>query len=182
MVKTIARLNDFLQSVGITEPSLLNFGLSDGHSVVCTRYVSSKTDEAASLYFSSGTRFHEYRPGGFYRMERHDKGQDLVLIASEPLTFERGDWVTVPTNSILSINKQTVLIHPIVDKYYQPDPSFSRSAAFVESKGMASTGPDKAVTMKEGAMQTGKPWPGAAVIRSESASSISSDVSVMEGD
>ena len=78
-------------------------------------------------------------------MERHDKGQDLVMVASEPLTFERGDWVTVPTNSILSINKQTVLIHPVVDKYYQPDPSFSRSAAFVESKGMVRRGPEKGV-------------------------------------
>ena len=31
-------------------------------------------------------------------MERLDKGQDIVLVASEPLTFERSDWVTVPTN------------------------------------------------------------------------------------
>ena len=97
-------------------------------------------------------------------MERHDKGQDLVMVASEPLTFERGgyssrksisedslpnhcpegDWVTVPTNSILSIHKQTVLIHPIIDQYYQP-PSYSRSAAFAESKGMVGRGPDATV-------------------------------------
>jgi hypothetical protein len=31
-------------------------------------------------------------------MERQDKGQDIVLVASEPLTFERADWVTVPSN------------------------------------------------------------------------------------
>jgi len=36
-------------------------------------------------------------------MERQDKGQDIVLVASEPLTFERADWVTVPTNCILPI-------------------------------------------------------------------------------
>jgi glutamine amidotransferase len=57
-------------------------------------------------------------------MERRDKGQDIVLVASEPLTFERADWVTVPTNSIfsrlwadlaiLTINGQTVLLHPII--------------------------------------------------------------------
>jgi glutamine amidotransferase len=113
MLGTIARLNTIFQETGTTEPSLLNFAATDGHSVVCTRYVSSRNDEAASLYFSSGTRFHEYREGGFYRMERHDRGQDLVMVASEPLTFEREDWVTVPTNSVLTINKQTVLIHPI---------------------------------------------------------------------
>ena len=36
-------------------------------------------------------------------MERQDKGQDIVLVASEPLTFERADWVTVPTNCTLPI-------------------------------------------------------------------------------
>lgn len=120
MLGTIERLNGFWADTGNDEPSLLNFAATDGHSVVCTRYVSSRTDEAASLYFSSGTRFHEYKEGGFYRMERHDRGQDLVMVASEPLTFERGDWVTVPTNSILSINKQTVLIHPIIGIYFSP--------------------------------------------------------------
>lgn len=133
---TIRRLNELLDSAGVTEPSLLNFAATDGHSVICTRYISSRTDEAASLYFSSGTRFHEYKPGGFYRMERHDRGQDLVMVASEPLTFERGDWVTVPTNSVLTIHKQTVLIHPIVDQYYQPNPSFARSKELVERKGI----------------------------------------------
>ena len=141
MLETISRLNAFLNAAGTDEPSLLNFAATDGHSVVCTRYVSSRTDEAASLYFSSGTRFLEYKAGGFYRMERHDRGQDLIMVASEPLTFERGDWVTVPTNSILSINKQTVLIHPIIDEYYQQDPSYSRSSKFAESKGMVGRGP-----------------------------------------
>ncbi|KAF3908576.1 hypothetical protein ABW21_db0208677 [Orbilia brochopaga] len=157
MLNTITRLNDFCDSADITEPSLLNFAATDGHSVVCTRYISSRTDEAASLYFSSGTRFHEYKHGGFYRMERHDRGQDLVMVASEPLTFERGDWVTVPTNSILSINKQTVLIHPIIDKFYQSDPSYSRSTHLAESKGLVGVGPaDKQVAAEqaEGVLKT----------------------------
>ena len=69
--------------------SLLNFAVTDGHSVICTRYVSSKTDEAASLYFSSGTKWKEGKVKGDFKMERHDKGADIVLVASEPLTFER---------------------------------------------------------------------------------------------
>ncbi|RPA79181.1 YNL191Wp-like protein [Ascobolus immersus RN42] len=146
MLKTIERLNTWLTEAGTVEPSLLNFGATDGHSVVCTRYVSSKTDEAASLFFSSGTKFHEYKPGGFYRMERRDRGQDLVMVASEPLTFERGDWVTVPTNSILSINKQTVLIHPIKDQYYNTNPSYSRSSAFAASRGLVSNSQIKETT------------------------------------
>lgn len=92
MLRTIARLNEFLADLPDPEvpPSLLNFAVTDGHSVICTRYVNSKTDEAASLYFTCGTKWEEYRTGGHFKMERHDKGADIVMVASEPLTFERG--------------------------------------------------------------------------------------------
>ena len=100
---------------------------------------------------SSGTSFHEYQPGHF-RMERKDKGQDIVLVASEPLTFERADWVTVPTNciitsyfrtiltwiAILTINGQTVLLHPIVDEHHVADPLHTRKSGYAESKGQSS--------------------------------------------
>jgi glutamine amidotransferase len=93
-------------------------------------------------------------------MERRDKGQDIVLIASEPLTFERADWVTVPSNcdasyvwtltvATLTINGQTVLLHPIlgicflgrhliVDENYVADPLHVRRKGFAESKGQSS--------------------------------------------
>jgi glutamine amidotransferase len=108
ILKTIERINALIKEVvgekgGETEDSrsLLNFAVTDGESVVCTRYVSSKTDEAASLFFSSGTSWKERtapnatgnrtEPGQRdYIMERRDKGSDIVLVASEPLTFERG--------------------------------------------------------------------------------------------
>lgn len=80
----------------------MNFCVSDGKSIVCTRYVSSKTDEAASLvrmqtkrrladsqYFSTGTSFYEYSPGA-YRMIKADRRQKIIVVASEPLTFEKG--------------------------------------------------------------------------------------------
>ncbi|KAL1955239.1 hypothetical protein VTO42DRAFT_8898 [Malbranchea cinnamomea] len=129
MEKTIRKINEWVASIPqdcieseLETRSLLNFALTDGHTVICTRYVNSKTDEAASLYFSSGTKWREGATKGKFKMERHDKGADVVLVASEPLTFERHNWVTVPTNSILTIHKQTVLIHPIVDDFYR-DPS-----------------------------------------------------------
>lgn len=119
------------------DPSLLNIAITDGNSVVVSRYVTSKTEEAASLYYSSGTRFFEYSPGQ-YRMERKNKGQDIVMVASEPLTFERNDWIAIPTNTILSIKNQTVLLHPIIDEYYQTEPDHPRSSGFAESKGLVS--------------------------------------------
>jgi hypothetical protein len=49
------------------------------------------------------------------------------------------NWVTVPTNSILTIHKQTVMIHPIIDEYYNHSPSYLRSSGFAVSKGLVSS-------------------------------------------
>lgn len=197
ILKTIARINGFIEEVvgpggmgNEDSRSLLNFAVTDGESVVCTRYVSSKQDEAASLFFSSGTSWKGVGGDGHgedkgegerdYVMERRDKGSDIVLVASEPLTFERGmtahlfprcmaflvngwmlipltdNWVTVPTNSTLTISKQTVMIHPIIDEFYSPNPAHERSAGFAQAKGQTVTGPDKRVlTANRGAEQVG---------------------------
>ncbi|KAI9703137.1 MAG: hypothetical protein M1836_007702 [Candelina mexicana] len=154
VLRTIRRINELIEAIpkehkseaDCETRSLLNFAVSDGHSVVCSRYVSSKTDEAASLYFSSGTNWKRHSLPGNYKMERRDKGADIVLVASEPLTFERDNWVRVPTNSTLTIHKQTVLVHPIIDQYYNPNPSFERSSGYAESKGLVSNEPESTAT------------------------------------
>ncbi|KAK9470714.1 nucleophile aminohydrolase [Dipodascopsis tothii] len=142
MLETIALLREWTTDVrardgGSAEPSLLNFAVTDGESVVATRYITSRTEEAASLHFSSGSRFAEHEPGQ-YKMERKDRRSDVILVSSEPLTFERNDWVTVPTNTVLTIHDQIVLLHPIVDEYYQSDPAVSRSSNFAASRGLIS--------------------------------------------
>jgi len=105
MLKTIAAINDLIDNIperiihseNVDTRSLLNFAVSDGHSVICTRYVGSASDEAASLYYSSGTLWETRAPTPDkrdYQMQRSDKGADVVLVASEPLTFERGMLLT----------------------------------------------------------------------------------------
>ncbi|CCK70785.1 glutamine amidotransferase subunit DUG3 KNAG_0F01170 [Huiozyma naganishii CBS 8797] len=147
LLNTIGYIRDWTKEVAESgdatvsaEPSLLNFAVTDGSTVVVSRYITSKTDEAASLHFSSGSSFVESSPGE-YRMERLDRNQDVIMVASEPLTFERGDWTAVPTNSILTIKKQTILLHPIVDEYYQKDPLYLRSSTLAENKGLMGTVP-----------------------------------------
>jgi len=49
--------------------------------------------------------------------------------------------VTVPTNSTITIHKQTVMIHPIIDEYYNYSPSYTRSSGFAVSKGLVSNAP-----------------------------------------
>lgn len=144
MLKTIQQINEMIGNIPdsvkefekIDTRSLLNFAVTDGHSVICTRYISSHTDQAASLYYSSGTCWEDKSCKGEYQMDRRDKGSDIVLVASEPLTFERDSWVTVPTNSVLTIHNQTVMVHPIIDEYYDASPSHSRSTKFVQDQGL----------------------------------------------
>lgn len=149
MKKTIARINklirtsipDTLTLQDIETRSLLNFAVTDGHSVIVTRYVSSKTDAAASLYYSSGTDWVEGPIKGHFQMERRDKASDVVLVASEPLTFERHNWLAVPTNTIVTISDQTVFVQPIKDEFYDADPSVERSTGFAKEKGLLSKAP-----------------------------------------
>ncbi|KAF2489831.1 N-terminal nucleophile aminohydrolase [Lophium mytilinum] len=185
LLKTIERINAFIAEIPEalrTEDtrSLLNFAVTDGHSVVCTRYVSSCTDEAASLFFSSGTSWLEDLPASSpsaspspppsdppaktFRMARLDKSSSTILISSEPLTFDRDNWVTVPTNSVLTIHDQTLMIHPVRDQFYSANPAHERSAKFAETKGQMVTGPDKSVLIGEvgNKAQNGQLSPGRA--------------------
>jgi glutamine amidotransferase len=96
MLRTIDQINTWTEEVG-AEPSLMNFCVTDGESVVASRcaarrpksasrgkrltpreshssasrYVSSKTQEAASLFFSSGASF--VSPGRLRRAEKGDR-------------------------------------------------------------------------------------------------------------
>ncbi|KAG8878626.1 hypothetical protein FRB98_006031 [Tulasnella sp. 332] len=142
MLKTISTLNDWARHCDITEPSLMNFCVTDGHTVVATRYISSKKDEAASLYFSSGTTFDEYAPGGHYRMSKCDKRENIIMIASEPLTFEAADWMEIPTNTLIVVTpkptlQMNLLQIPIVDEFHLSDPleAKKRGSDFAVQKG-----------------------------------------------
>jgi glutamine amidotransferase len=156
MKKTIAQINAFVRAIpahhnlaDVETRSLLNFAVTDGHTVIVTRYVSSKTDAAASLYYSSGTDWVEGKTKGHFKMERRDKASDVVLVASEPLTFERHNWLSVPTNTVLTICNQTVSVRPIRDEFYDPDPSAERSSNFATARGLVTKAPGGAVGASE---------------------------------
>jgi glutamine amidotransferase len=146
MLATISTLNSLARSTGITEPSLLNFCITDGETVVATRYVSSKHDEAASLYYSSGTTFCQDATGvngngsGHYRMSKLDKRENIIMIASEPLTFEKADWLEIRTNTMVVVTpKMNLLQIPIVDEFYVPPScAHTRAIEFAATKGLLS--------------------------------------------
>ncbi|WWC90067.1 uncharacterized protein L201_005000 [Kwoniella dendrophila CBS 6074] len=139
MMETIRFINKLSKEAGITGPSLMNFVVTDGKTVIATRYISSRTSEASSLFFSSGTSFDEYEEGGLYRMTKADKRENIIMVASEPLTFERSDWMEVKTNTMIVITpKMNLLQIPIIDEFWVPpqDPAhLTRSRDFAISIG-----------------------------------------------
>lgn len=143
MLDTIFTLNSFAREFNIAEPSLMNFCVTDGETVVATRYISSKVDEAASLWFSSGTTFSEYARGGHYKMSKADKRENIIMVASEPLTFEKADWMEIRTNTMIVVTpKMNLLQIPIIDDFYVPpsDPAaLARTTNFAAAKGFLST-------------------------------------------
>ncbi|CAK5280516.1 unnamed protein product, partial [Mycena citricolor] len=134
MLDTIASFNDLADAAGVTEPSLMNFCVTDGDTVVATRYISSVKDEAASLWFSSGTTFSEDCEPGHYRMSKADKRENIIMVASEPLTFERADWMEIKTNTLVVITPRfNLLMIPIRDQYSAP--GAIRATEFAQEKG-----------------------------------------------
>jgi glutamine amidotransferase len=89
MLETIAQLNAWAKEAGVTEPSLLNFAVTDGQSVVATRYVSSTTDEAASLYFSTGYVLHRQLEARL-KCRKHLVLRDVAWQRSLP--YAQGAW------------------------------------------------------------------------------------------
>ncbi|GAA5858769.1 hypothetical protein JCM1840_006549 [Sporobolomyces johnsonii] len=136
MLNTVAQLRKYTEAGGPgAEPSLMNFCVSDGTSVVATRYITSATEEAASLFFSTGSTFAEVEPGTF-KMNKADKRERIILIASEPLTFERADWVEIPSQSCIVITpRNNLLRYPIVDHYFQPNAVSNRADHYAKAKG-----------------------------------------------
>ena len=50
---------------------------------------------------------------------KSDKRENLIIISSEPLSYERADWIPAPPNTILTISDQlNLLIYPIKDEFY----------------------------------------------------------------
>jgi glutamine amidotransferase len=106
MIATIRTLDGWGREAGIEAPSFLNFAVTDGRSVVASRYVSRDHPEPATLYYSCGARF-EARNGA-YRMAPSAAGEPhgAAIIASEPLTEDRSDWRPVPRNHLVTITPE----------------------------------------------------------------------------
>ncbi|HEV2913937.1 MAG TPA: class II glutamine amidotransferase [Pyrinomonadaceae bacterium] len=104
LVETIASLDEWTRSAGVTEPSFYNFAVTDGNITVVSRYSSGEGVAGASLHYSRGHRF-ECLPDGvcdMHSVTQEAKAQ-AVIVASERLTDDPSDWTQVPDNHTITV-------------------------------------------------------------------------------
>jgi len=109
MEETIQTLIQWDEELDITEPSHMNFAISDGYSVIATRYTHPSTAGAVSLYFASGTEFTVGKDND-YEMLQTDRRQMCHIIASEPLSKNSKDWIPVPRDHLLMVTRDSSLL------------------------------------------------------------------------
>jgi di- and tripeptidase/Cys-Gly metallodipeptidase DUG1 len=106
MEQTMQVIMAACKEANCSEKSLLNFVVSDGKTVIATKFANAGC--SASLYMSAGTGyapfdkesqedFHVIRSG--YRTK-------LALIASEPITACNSAWTKVPENTMVVLSRE----------------------------------------------------------------------------
>lgn len=129
---TISTIERAQREEKVKEVSLLNFVVSDGESLLATRYVININDphaNAASLYYASGNSYQSDKSSpGNYVMMHTDRRPSLTIISSEPLTESRADWVSVPRNFCIVITQSMHILLSVIrpDAAASPDDAFSR--------------------------------------------------------
>jgi glutamine amidotransferase len=102
LAATIGDAVALVREAGIAGTSLLNLAVTDGRRVAVSRYTDGDPAGARSLHLESG---HHYvcEDGRFQRVAA-PPGEGSVLIASEPLTADGGDWPQVPPNHLVVVD------------------------------------------------------------------------------
>lgn len=108
MVKTIAAIVELKKVSGNESDNYINLALSDGENTICLRYVTHDLENASTLYYSEGSVY-ECHDGVCRMRSPKEKEQKSVLVVSEKLTSLQKDWIEVPVNHFILIDKEQQL-------------------------------------------------------------------------
>ena len=149
MVTAVGREQEAADAAAGVEPggpedasSLLNFVVSDGRSLVATRYASRDDATPASLYYALGSAFEARPQTKDYGFRRNDKRARACIVASEPVTSASSDWVAVPPQHALVVTRSScaggmvdAIVAPIAGTRFASDTSRSLVARALQALG-----------------------------------------------
>ncbi len=101
---TIAEITELQRGAGVGDPLYLNMVVSDGKSIVASRYIgnpATREDSARSLYYACGRQLSTR--DGICRLQKAGQKPDVVLVVSEKLDDHRADWIRAPENHLLLV-------------------------------------------------------------------------------
>lgn len=100
-------LDDFAEihaENGLKKHAYLNLCVTNGKSIVATRYTTNQLVQPSSLYYMYGK---EYEcSSGECQMIPCDGHPTCIIVASEPFTLRRSDWMKVERNAMMIIDEQ----------------------------------------------------------------------------
>ncbi|MES2766313.1 MAG: class II glutamine amidotransferase [Bacteroidota bacterium] len=103
MNKMFEHLNDLLMESNVQMHSYLNFVVTNGTSIIATRYTTNPSVQPATLYYMYGKQY--TCEGDHCIMEPAFSKPTAIVIASEPFTARRSDWMKVERNAMMIVDE-----------------------------------------------------------------------------
>lgn len=104
LTSTINQIESLKNENNVADVSLLNLCITNGHWITATRYISDGSEAANTLYYSAGSRYECI--DGQCTMTASSEDERSVLVVSEKLTSVQDDWVKVPVNHGVIVDKE----------------------------------------------------------------------------
>jgi glutamine amidotransferase len=104
MNKALDDLSALLIDLEIRQHSYLNICVTNGTSMVAVRYTTNPDVQPASLYYAFGSRYNSTVDGCIID-QANGRRPTTVLIASEPITARRSDWMKVERNCMMIVDE-----------------------------------------------------------------------------
>ncbi len=103
LVKTINEIMRLKREAGVVENSYLNFAVTNGEVIIVSRFASAEGVAGASLHYARGRKFScDEKCCEMDSVAPQERAQ-AVIVASEMLTEDAGDWFDVPDNHTVTV-------------------------------------------------------------------------------
>lgn len=96
-------LSTLLLEANVRQHSYLNLAVTNGTSIIVVRYTTNPNVQPASLYYMFGREYH--CRGDVCIMEPTYGKPSAIVVASEPFTARRSDWMKVERNSMMVVDE-----------------------------------------------------------------------------